>query len=137
MDARETVHRWFELWNAHDLEGALGCLANDVILEQAEVADAPLHGREAVGRLVQDLYDAFPDGRLEVRTLVVEDPQVVAEYVFRGTQAGEYHGMAGANQAVENPIVDVMEVADGQIRQIRRYDRRTAKVTAPPTTEAG
>ena len=131
QNPRDTVQSWFDAWNRHDLDRALEYLADDVTLEQPEGDGQPLDGRDAVRRLVQDLYDAFPDCRLDIQTIIAEGETVAAEYIFRGTQTGEYRGVQAQRQGVENPIVDMMQVRDGQISAIRRYDRRAAKVGAP------
>ena len=131
QNPRETVQSWFDAWNRHDLDRALEHLTEDVTLEQAEAEGHPLDGRDAVRRLIQDLYEAFPDCRLDIQTIIAEGETVAAEYVFRGTQEDEYRGVQAQRQGVENPIVDMMQVRDGGISAIRRYDRRPAKVAAP------
>lgn len=130
------VNQWFNAWNAHDLDQAAACLAEDVTLDQPTETGGVIRGREAVRGFIGDLYTAFPDCQLDVRAILGGDGQVAAEYVFRGTQTGAYRGMQGDENVVENPIVDVMDVRDGAIQTIRRYDRRPAKAPAPPN-EAG
>ena len=134
QDSRTVIDSWFEAWNAHDLDQAAQCLSEDVTLEQPEETGHSLRGRDAVRGYIAELYDAFPDARLDVTTVITQAEQAAAEYVFRGTQQGEYRGVQAQDNAVENPIVDVMDVRNGQIAAIRRYDRRPAKVAAPTET---
>jgi hypothetical protein len=77
-DNRALVHRLIEIVNAGDV-GAL-----------REVVSGPL--AEETERWIGPFRESFPDFRMEVVDVIVEDHKVVGHFRCSGTQQGEWRG---------------------------------------------
>lgn len=58
---------------------------------------------------------AFPDGRLTIEELVAEDDRVVARVTMRGTQAGEFFGLAPTGELMTTDGVETFRIRRGKI----------------------
>jgi steroid delta-isomerase-like uncharacterized protein len=82
----------------------------------------PLRGREAIAGLMASLYGgSFTDTHVEVRSLVADGPRVVLEFVYNGTNTGEFMGLPPTGQRVSVPILGIYEVAGTYITEGRIY----------------
>ena len=78
----------------------------------------PLHrdgvvGREAIGRVIGQLFEAFPDERMSIVTLAADETTAVAEFRSTGTAPG--------GGRFELDFTEVYEVRDGRIVSCRVY----------------
>jgi steroid delta-isomerase-like uncharacterized protein len=68
---------------------------------------------------------AFPDGRIEVKSLIAQGDQVVAEIVGRGTHTGTLSGPGGdipaTGRRAELQLAEVFRFRDGKIVELRYY----------------
>lgn len=86
-------------------------------------------GREAIGEMLRHIYyEAFSDGRLDLRTVATDIERGVGlvEGTFRGRHTGELLGIPPTQRLVEVPMLAVYELATGadggpEIRQGRLY----------------
>jgi uncharacterized protein (TIGR02246 family) len=72
-----------------------------------------VHGRDAIRRVVSELFAHFPDERMTIETLAADDVVAVAELVSTGTATG------GAPFRLE--LTEVYETRDGSIAACRAY----------------
>lgn len=56
----EFAERWVGRWNAHDVEGILALVTEDVTWEDPSI-DGTAHGLAAARRYIERLFHAFPD----------------------------------------------------------------------------
>jgi ketosteroid isomerase-like protein len=78
----------------------------------------PLHrdgvvGREAIGGVIGQLFEAFPDERMSIVTLAADETTAVAEFHSTGTAPG--------GGRFELDFTEVYEVRDGRIVSCRVY----------------
>jgi ketosteroid isomerase-like protein len=109
---KEIVRELAEAYNAKSLEQLLALYRPD-----ARFWD-PLHrdgvtGREAIGRVIEGLFEAFPDERMSIVTLAGDDTHAVAEFHSTGTAQG--------GRPFELEFTEVYEVGGGQIVDCRVY----------------
>ena len=71
-------------WNAHDVDGALAQLSDDIVWQDTGSPQA-LQGKQAVRAYTQDWFSAWPDLQIKVTNRVVTDDQLAAELEFTGT----------------------------------------------------
>jgi len=71
-------------WNAHDVDGALAQLADEIVWLDSGNQQS-LQGKEAVRMYIQDWFSAWPDLKITVTNRVVTDDQLAAELEFTGT----------------------------------------------------
>jgi predicted ester cyclase len=57
--------------------------------------------REQVKGFLTSSNDPFPDGREEIQELIAEDDIVMVRWIFRGTQQGEFMGIAPTWKPIE------------------------------------
>jgi ketosteroid isomerase-like protein len=108
----ELIHRYFDAFNRHDIEGVMGCFHAQPVLVGGE--DRRCEGRDAVRRQYEAEFAMFPDGRCELRLCTGNSGRGVAESFFQGTREGRLVQAVGA---------EVMEIVDGKIKEIRDYHR--------------
>jgi steroid delta-isomerase-like uncharacterized protein len=82
---RETIVRYNEAWNAHDLDAITSMHAPDMVFENHTAGEA------AVGDAVRDhigaIFETWPDIRFEGRRDYVRDGLVVQEWTATATHA--------------------------------------------------
>jgi steroid delta-isomerase-like uncharacterized protein len=71
-------------WNAHDIEGALAGLSEDILWYDVSSPQS-FQGKEAVRAYIQDWFSAWPDLKIKVTNRVVTEDQLAAELEFTGT----------------------------------------------------
>jgi taurine dehydrogenase small subunit len=108
----QLIHRYFEAFNRHDVEGVMACFHDDPVATDAE--GHRLTGREEVRRAYETSFARYPDGHCDLRTCIGNDGRAMAESFFRGTQPRE-------GQVVEAIGAEVLEIRDGKIKEIRDY----------------
>jgi hypothetical protein len=90
--AREVLARWYEAWNAHDVDAISALLTYDVRYEDPAAPADVLEGRGSVEAYVRSAFKGIPDLHLEkLEEWVSEGGQVIASY-FRVT--GTFTGVA-------------------------------------------
>jgi ketosteroid isomerase-like protein len=114
MDAREVVEGFFNRMNAHDADGVLGLIADDV--EWWIAGDLPFSGRRTkleVSNLIPMVFGAFPDFKYVVHSTIREGNRFAVEAEsFATTPDGKQYN---------NRYHNVFEVEDGVIRAAREY----------------
>jgi steroid delta-isomerase-like uncharacterized protein len=92
------------------------------------VVDSPLSGglasgREAIQRVYEGLFRAFPDVVLEQDELVVDGERAVLVGRLAGTDTGGFMGLPPSHRRFAVAVVLVCELEDGLIARERRiYD---------------
>jgi ketosteroid isomerase-like protein len=106
----EIVRRAADAFNAHDVERWLSFYDREIefVDHGGAVAEEQMSGIEAIRRLVEGWFEAFPDFRASVGEFIDAGDRVVAVTTWEGTGAGS--GLPYYQQAAE-----VMTVRDGKI----------------------
>lgn len=89
--ASDTLARWYEAWNAHDVDAISTLMVDDVRYEDPAAPSPLMHGRVAVVRYVSDAFAGIPDLHLEkLEEWVTPGGDVIASYFrFSGTFTAE------------------------------------------------
>jgi ketosteroid isomerase-like protein len=108
---KDVVRRLVEAYNDKSLEGVLELYHPD-----ARFWD-PLHrdgvtGREPIGELIGQLFEAYPDEEMTLETLAGDETHAVAEFRSTGTAGGE---------RFEVEFTEVYKVSGGRIEWCRVY----------------
>lgn len=131
MDAKTTIRKGIELWNAHDRDGLLALYDDSVIFVDQPTGEQ-LTGREEFGKGFYDLWtDAYPDNELKDPVVFGEGELVCLQGRFAGTHTGIFHAPAmeipPTGKPVDAPFVYIAEVRDGKAtRAWHYYDRLLA-----------
>jgi len=128
MDAKTTIRKGIELWNAHDRDGYVALLDDGVVFLDQSTGEQ-LTGREEVGKGFYDvLTEAYPDREVKDPVVFGEGELVCFQARSVGTHTGILHGPAGeippTGKPFDSPLVFIAEVRDGKVtRAWQYYDR--------------
>ncbi|HXW83887.1 MAG TPA: nuclear transport factor 2 family protein [Candidatus Binataceae bacterium] len=109
----ELIRRYFDAFNQQNLDGVVACFHPNAVLVDA--AGKRTEGYAEIRRHYQQSFAVFPDGRCELRLCAGNNGGGVAESRFHGTRRD--------GSRVEALGAEVVEIADGLIREIRDYHR--------------
>jgi steroid delta-isomerase-like uncharacterized protein len=125
LDTDPVVERALSAFNDHDLDRLM-----DEFAEGGTFTD-PLVEGEATGTEIREytaeVFEAFPDVRLEVDRVVASgDGAVAIEGVYAGTHEGPIEGIPPTGNRAVVPTVTVIDVSEDGITAWRDYwDQRT------------
>jgi steroid delta-isomerase-like uncharacterized protein len=110
-----------EVFLAFSVDHDAAYFAEDAVL-QIMADPEPIQGREAIAGVYAAFYGgSFTDTHVEVRSLLADGPRVVAEFVFNGTNTGEFMGMPPTGERISVPILGIYEIEGEHITQGRIY----------------
>ena len=109
-DPKSVVEHHVETFNARDVDASPWSKDADFV-----APNGAMHGREEVMGFFGVFWDAFPDGRLEVLSLLAEGSVVAAEGRFIGTHTGVLRTPAGDVEATGRPV-DLRWMSSYQVR---------------------
>jgi steroid delta-isomerase-like uncharacterized protein len=101
----------YAAFNAHDISRYLFLHTEDVSFEQVIADGIKGQGKEELRAFVKGFFDAFPDFRCEVTSLIVCGNRQCEEAVMTGTHKGNYLGL--------NPTGKSFSVRGVLIREMR------------------
>ena len=110
MDHEATMHRAYELLNAHDVDGFIGLLADDFV-EHEDLEGLP-PTREGVRQFFSAYIAAFPDLRMEVEDMAASGDKVWTRIRCTGTHRGELMGMPPTGRSIDIQAIDIVRFGD-------------------------
>lgn len=123
----ELIHRYFDAFNAHDIESVMACFHEHPVIIDA--TGRRHEGRDEVRRQYETEFALFPDGRCDLRMCSGNSGRGVAESLFHGTRPR-------FGKVVEAIGAEVMEIADGKIKEIRDYHQPTTARADNPAAKS-
>lgn len=120
VENKAVVRRFLEeAFVGGDLQVADEVLAENVVNVDPIIYHQPGTGKEGIKEGIRLIHQAFPDINAEIRELLAEDDQVMAQFVLSGTNTGLYRGLpqpTGKHGSMRTILV--FRVVDGQIAEI-------------------
>ena len=120
----DIANRLLDAWNARDLDGFVGLLAEDVEWYDPAMPQPPARGRAAVREFSETVLEAFPDFHYEVDGPICEAPDGSRCAILWRISATHQRSLrplgyapTGLRASLEG--VDVLDIRDGQITRIR------------------
>lgn len=121
-EMRQSVEAMFAAFNAHDVAAVLELLTDDIVWNDP---DRSYSGKAAVREMLQETFEAFPDGKWptdEVVQMVAPDHRRSAvTWRWQGTQKGFYLGLPPTGKKLDVRGVSVSEERGGRISEITMY----------------
>jgi len=115
------VWRFYEeLWNSRRIELAEELIAVDCVTHQLSSGSEPAgvpRGPDAMKHHIAGWLASFPDLRFTVEQTLAEGDHVVTRNVMRGTQTGEWLGVAPTGKQVTIRMIVIQRIADGKIAE--------------------
>ena len=78
-------------------------------------------GIEAGVEIATMYMNAFPDLKIDTKTIYSMGDVVVSEFTAQGTQKGQMMDINPTNRRINVPVCDIIEVRDGKIYSEREY----------------
>lgn len=111
-----------EAWIRRDVAALVDGHSEDGVVE-SPLAGGTATGREAINKVYQALFHAFPDVALHTDELLIDGNRVVQIGRLSGTDHGGFMGMAPTGRPFDIAIVRLFDVENGLITRERRiYD---------------
>lgn len=101
-------------WNSHDLEQVAAWYCSDCRVLDVAIA-RPLVGREAVRRMFEAYYHAFPDLRLTLTDVLTTADRVALFWIAHGTHRGAILNIPPSGRTVSAQGVNRLVLRDGLI----------------------
>jgi steroid delta-isomerase-like uncharacterized protein len=127
---QEIIERWWDAFEAGDLDRVQALLAEDISFR---LPGAEFRGREQVRAVLESYRAAFPDLRHEYIDAVESGETFVGELRASGTHSGDFRTPTGDVPATGNTVTwesaDYIKVRDGKIVSWRAYFDQVALLT--------
>jgi steroid delta-isomerase-like uncharacterized protein len=118
----DMITRVLEAWVRHDATALANFHAEDGIVE-SPFAGGQTRGREAIAKVYEAFFRAFPDLTMHTDEPVIDGDRVVLVTHLSGTDRGGFMGLHPTGRAVEVPMVLLFDLENGLIARERRiYD---------------
>ena len=89
MNPEEIVKKFFDRWNAYDVDGAVALLDSEVVASNPLVLQRKI-GKESARKGIEAYNKAFSDLKMEITTIVAHGDTVVVEEVETATFKGPF-----------------------------------------------
>lgn len=116
----ELIERYFDSFNRHDIDAVMACFHGDP--ELVGNGGERVRGYDGVRTHYEREFAIFPDGHCDLQMATGHDGRGVAESIFTGTLR--------EGSAVKAVGAEILEFADGKIKQIRDYHRQVEPAEA-------
>ena len=107
------VRRFFEAFNAGDLDGTAAVFAPNAVVHNSGAPD-PLN-LEGFRQLAAVFLAAFPGGEHSIDDMIGEGDKVVTRITYRGTHTGDLMGIPPTGKHVAVSAMTIDQIADGKI----------------------
>ena len=112
-------------WASQDVEKIASFFTNDCIYE--DVASGIVsNGKEELKAFLQNILTAFPDLKVEIKSLFVAGDRVGSEWVMTGTRSGPSPYLPGAKKKFSIRGASITELQNGKIKRNSDYWNMTS-----------
>ena len=118
-EARSFITRLLDHIARRDLQALDSLYDPDCVLE-SPTAGGQASGVEAVEKVYNAWFTAFPDLATLSEKVLVDGDEIVHVATLTGTDIGGFMGLPGSNKAFRIPVVFFYTLRDGRILQERR-----------------
>ena len=120
---KEVVRQWFLALDAQDFDALTNLMDEDFVVPARIIdgADRAV-GRNATFELIRGVYRSFPDYTHDIEDMIAEGDRVAVRVVLRGTQLGEYAGIAPTGRQVSYAGTYMVTVIDGVLTEVWSLD---------------
>jgi steroid delta-isomerase-like uncharacterized protein len=112
---KAVMTRFYEAWNARDLDAFEELFAPDAVDHDAQNPFAETRGPAGAKRTAEMYHTAFPDSRIEVHEQISEGDLIVTRWTGKGKNDGELMGMAPTGKTVAVTGIAIARLASSKI----------------------
>jgi predicted ester cyclase len=106
-----------EGFNKHDAVAALGTPADDIVFSEMS-APADRTGKKEVQKGIEEMFKAFPDAKLELKSAWSAGDYVVSTGTWSGTNTGDMSKLKKTGKAVKLQFIEVDKFVGGKTKNI-------------------
>ena len=114
-EAQPFLRKVLDTYNSHRLDAFDALLTEECTLNRDGVE---VHGREAVKRVLGQLYRAMPDVEYRIEDAVTSGDKVAMRWEGHGTHRGEYLGISPTGNALSYGGVTFFETRGDRVARI-------------------
>ena len=103
-----------QAWNSHDIEKVLDYYSPQYIGEDVGQAFL-LRGREGIGAILENYWQAFPDLEFTMTDVVIQDGRVAIVWMAEGTHHGMIMNIPPTGHRVAVRGVSILDIKDGLV----------------------
>lgn len=107
-------------WNRGEVDVFSSTIADSVLFHYA--GSPRRMGRDEMGAIVLRWREAFPDLRMEIDELIVEDDLAAARITLSGTHEGPWAGAAPTGRRVQMALMMMFRFEDGKLVELWESD---------------
>jgi steroid delta-isomerase-like uncharacterized protein len=120
IDLQHALDEWAAGWSTQDVERVIS-----LCTEQCVYEDVPLgvvnHGKEELRVFGQQVFNAFPDFKIELTTHVAAGNWAMLEWTMSGTHQGDLPGMPATAKSFSVRGATALQIDDGLISRNSDY----------------
>jgi steroid delta-isomerase-like uncharacterized protein len=110
---KEAKKRYFDAFNAQDLEAIDELFAPDYVLHLAGAPD--VQGSESLRQMVAQSFSNLSDAILRVEDMVAEGDKVVTRWTMTATHSGEFMGVPPTDRRLTMSGIIIDRFVDGRV----------------------
>ena len=116
-----TLLRWLAAIRQRDVDALVSMVSVDCDVEA--MTSPGMTGRDAITRVYQEWFNAFPDVAVHAQDTIIEDDRGVMVLTIAGTDMGGFMGLPPTGKAFRMTAVMIFTVVNGQVLRYRSvYD---------------
>lgn len=120
QDLGTLIRDMYEAWNAKDLDRCASYAHPD-----AQMTNMPFGATLNFREYIENWARAFPDGKIEFKSVVAQGDKAIAEFTGRGTHTGTLKGPTGdlpaTQRRIELQCVESYRFRGGKLAEARVY----------------
>ncbi len=118
-ELERTLIQYAGAWSARDPDKVASFFTDDCVYEDAPTG-ITCRGKPELKAFAREIFEAFPDFRIEPGAVVVEGNLISTEWTMAGTHRGNLRGLPATGRTFSVKGTSRLEIRDGKIR--RNYD---------------
>jgi predicted ester cyclase len=120
QDLGKIIREMYDAWNAKDLDRCASYAQPDM-----QMTNMPFGSTLGFREYIENWARAFPDGRIEPKSIVVQGERAMAEFIGSGTHTGTLRGPMGdlppTQRRLQLPFAESYRFRDGKLAEGRIY----------------
>lgn len=120
INIEHTLDEWAVGWSTRDIERVVALCTEDCVYE-----DVPLgvtnHGKEELRAFGQQVFNAFPDFKIELTTQAAAGDWAMLEWTMSGTHQADLPGMPATGKSFSVRGATALQLDDGRISRDSDY----------------
>lgn len=120
MSGKHIAEKWVDAYNRHDIDAMIDIYDVDIVNEQMPWGKS-VRGRDAMRGVFLNVFQAFPDIKLEVINVIETRQHIVLEWKFGGTMKGNFAGHLPNDRCFTMRGCEIFRIENGKIREQRGY----------------